>query len=240
MQRRITVLAIALAALASGCASRRPIGHFGDGAFYHTRGHYRIRYGSAPTRLLPDGWRLTNYDHGDDGAPTAEHVDEVEIDASMLMGRGRAQGIRVPKIDLLYQQEDGDGEIWVRTMVLPAGWEQASAEQVLQTWASSVEQGHLTVDPLGRMPAGHATLTHWGSAVVDGEAAHWVELDVNRGGVDQRVTVVGVRPGHHHWRRGRRQRFPMLLMFGYVSSPDEHEAVRHDFEQLVRRVDIGR
>jgi hypothetical protein len=51
------------------------------------------------------------------------------------------------------------------------------------------------------------------------------------------VTVVGIEIAQARWRQGRVGR-PMLLVFGYASSPDAHLAERATFESFVSRVDL--
>ncbi|MEZ4335335.1 MAG: hypothetical protein R3B82_01795 [Sandaracinaceae bacterium] len=240
MRARLTVT-IALAALGlAGCFSR-PIGHFGDGAYYHARGHYRIRYGAGEARLLPEPWRLVNYDADDEGRPTDERTgpgSELTLDAQWLAGRGRSHPFQVPRVDLLYQRPGA--AIWVRSVPIPRAWGDAPVRSILHGWAEAAADGRAELDPQHTLSSDQeASVTHYGEATVDGLPAHWVELAVRRpDATEQRVTWVALRPRHHQWRWHRRHAFPMLVVFGFASSANEHESVRQDFEQLVRRVDI--
>lgn len=240
MRARTTILTLTIALGLGGCLSR-PIGHFGEGAFYHARGHYRIRYGAGEPQLLPEPWQLANYDADADGRPTEEQMgpgSTVTLDAQWLAGRGRSHTFEVPRVDLLYRRPGA--AIWVRTVVIPRAWAQATPGSILHGWAEAATQGGADIDPVhSRDPGQEATVTHYGEATVDGLPAHWVELEVHRGDTPlSRVTWVGVRPRDHQWRWHRRHGFPMMLVFGFASAPNEHESVRRDFEQLVRRVDI--
>ena len=234
------ILTLALATV--GC-QRAEIGHFGDGAFYHSRGHYRIRYAPDGERLLPSQWTLTSYAHDSDGRPT-EAVPDAHgydaLDTAWLAGRGRSRMIEVPKVDLHFRDDSSRSEIWVRTMVIPRDWDSAPVEAVMHTAVAAISDGSIPMDPLGRRFAPSSTMIrNYGAAEVDGRRAHWVELDVMRGRVVQRVTLVGMRPGDHQWQWRRRHRYPMMLVFGFSSPAEEHESVRRDFAQMVRRVDIG-
>lgn len=236
--RHLHHIAIVVAALASGACHHRPIGHFGDGAFYHSHGHYRIRYGDGPD-LLSERWELTNYTTDAAGRPDREIRRDLTLDSSRVAGRGRSRPFRVPAADLVYRQRDGSAEIWARTLVLPAAWDgdHASTASVLHGWARVLADGHDEAGPPNANLQG-AILANFGEAVIDGLPAHWVELDVVRDDHLERVTLVGVRPGGHRWRWGRRRSVPMLLVFGFSSTPGAHDEVRRDFERFVARVDI--
>lgn len=224
---KCTLFALALAA-AAGCG-HRPIGHFGEGAFYHARRHYRIRY-AAPDALLSERWEVANYRRDDAGRPTEEDLEASgrrTLDTQWLVGRGASRRFEVPTYDLVLRQRAGTGRIWVRTLVLPRAWATARPDVILHAWAASEDVG------------APSAVTYYGDATVDGRPAHWVELDhPSRADVRERTTVVAVRPGGHEYRWRRRHQFPMILLFGYTSSPDDHDAVRRDFEALVQRVDI--
>ncbi len=240
--RPLLRLAFVLAALGLGGCLQRPIGHFGEGAYYHARGHYRIRYDAGEADLLPAPWALANYTHDDAGRPLDERMGpnaELEMDTQWLSGRGRRRTFRVPRVDLVYTRPNS--AIWVRTVVVPRAWQETGAASILHAWAEAATQGRAEIDPLhSRGVAEEATLAHFGEAIVDGLPAHWVELAVRNGETHRRVTWVAVRPRGHEWRWHRRHGFPMVLVFGFSSPPDEHESVRRDFEQLVARVDIHR
>ena len=96
-----------------------------------------------------------------------------------------------------------------------------------------------TIDPLARKLADEdVRSTHFGDAQVDGRPASWVEVEIARGAIAERVTLVAVRTEGRVWQARRRLRFPTLLVFGFSSAPEDHESVRHDFERLVARVDL--
>jgi len=249
MRHTTTTLALlGLVVGAVGC-NQPTVGHFGDGAYYHTRGHYRIRYaGDDPELLPPTRWRLTNYGRDEEtGQPThAEpgHYGYSRYDVAWLTGQPRLSrhSFSVPTVDLHYAAREGSGEIWVRTMVLPTAWRNASAGEALHGALQAVGNTQLPLDPLGHRFAPSSTrITSYGPATIDERQGHYTELEVEGAGGDtQRVTLVALRPGGHEYRWHRRHHFPMMVVFGCASAPGDHARVRADLERLVRRVDIRR
>lgn len=248
---RKTTFTLALLALGLGVVgcNRPTIGHFGDGAYYHTRGHYRIRYaGDSPALLPSTRWRLTNYARDDEtGQPThaePQRYGYARYDVAWLTGQPRLarHSFNVPAIDLHYAARQGNGEIWVRTMVLPAAWRGASAGEALHGALQAVGDRQLPLDPMGHRFAPSSTrLVTYGPATIDAQDGHYAELEVERGTGDrQRVTLVALRPGDHEYRWHRRHHFPMMVVFGCASAPEDHARVRADLERLVERVDIRR
>ncbi len=234
------LLLIGLALITLGC-HRRTIGHFGDGAFYHARGHYRVRYEPNAQRLLPSRWHLTNYAHDDDGRPTFARPEVHGFDrleTGWLGGRGRLT-FAIPRVDLHYRDERGDAEIWARTMVIPRAWESVPTEPLMHTIVAALVDPSAPMDPLGRrFQPTQLIVRRSGDARVDGRPAYWIELDVTRGLVEQRVTVVGMHISQP-WQVRRHGRFPMMVVFGFASAPEEHESVRRDFAHFVSRVDLA-
>jgi hypothetical protein len=243
-------LALALSAALLGCKTRREVGHFGDRAFYHARDHYRIRYrpdGEETGSLLPPGWSIDNYAVGAEGRPTvASREPRFWTGYAVEHPRGGTRHIRAERIDLRFVRSGDPAMIWARTVPTSESWADAPLEQIVRGGVRGLASGARPgLDLFGRdPPLGGRTMVRVrdeGPAQVDGRPAYFSTFDLIRtpaGSVD-RVTVVVARPGSHRWRY-RRWSFPMLLIFGYVSSPATHEGYRRDFAGFVSRVDIAR
>lgn len=248
---RTGLLLATVACLAAGCLPTRRVGHFGDNAFYHARDHYRVRYMDGAEGLLPDRWVLENFELREDGTPDAARVepDDAFLDhyaLSQFAPVRRETAFSGERVDLRYVLDDGVGEIYARTLPVPPAWDRAPLSAMMRRAVVSMT-APLAQAPnlLGhRIPPGTSVhLRGEGTAMVDGVRAHFVTFDLiqtNPGGAERvrRVSVVGVRPDNFRYRV-HRWALPMMVVFGHISAPDEHDAQRSDFESFVSRVDFA-
>lgn len=247
---RRAILLLLGATLASGCLPTRRVGHFGDNAFYHARDHYRVRYlDDAGRSLLPESWALENFELHDDGSPDAARLtpDDAFLDhyaMSQFAPVRREVAFSGERVDLRYVREDGVGEIYARTLPVPPAWDAAPLSAMMRRAVVSMG-APLAQAPnlLGhRVPVGVSVhLRGEGSAIVDGYSAYFVTFDLIQtdGNAERvrRVSIVGVRPDHSY--RVRRWQLPMMVVFGHISSPDDHVSQRATFESFVSRVDFS-
>lgn len=245
MTARITSSALVALVLA-GCVGPRAVGHFGENAFYHARDHYRVRYlPHAPQySLLPEGWRLESYVFDDAGRPLEASRDPRFVQLYDADTRsGRVAQVLAERFDLYFAEDSGDATMWARTMPLDGYWQGLDIAFLMRAAVAHIGRDPRAPDVLGtRGYRFLADVIGDRSARVDGHRAHAVTFDVRMPAgensvAQRRVTVVGIEIEHHRWREGRVRR-PMLLVFGYASSPSAHLATRATFERFVSRVDL--
>jgi hypothetical protein len=240
----IALLAACLA-LVGGCKRATDVGHFGNGAFYHARDHYRVRYLEGADRergLLPSAWRIANFTLERGVPSTAAHGDENYAVYQLPNRNGRRVATRAAAFDLRYQHWDRS-VIWARTLPAEPEAEHASSAALLDSYVrSAAAQPADTQMGLGFFVQG---MPEWrflrrGPATVDGRSGAHATLDVRRAGGSQvsRITLVIVRSEHVF--RARAGTFPMFVVFGLASPPDRHRDHLADLESLVSRVDLAR
>ena len=253
---RLAILAT-LATCASGCLPARPIGHFGGAAFYHGQDHYRVRYSAVESRSLmnEDDWLLDNFRSEVEGGPLEARTedwywDNYDLGALGLpttrRSRRRPRLTQVPRMDLRFVHERGAGEIWARSALLHQAWARQPLDALMRYAVEAIAARHagapLLVPRVSPVSPFVRTVRE-GAAQVDGQPAYFVTFDERTRGargqwVEERFTVVGVRPSRPWVLRGNRA--PILLVFGLASTPARHESLLADFEGLVRRVDLAR
>jgi hypothetical protein len=245
-----------LAASASGCLRARSIGHFGDAAFYHVQDHYRVRYASAESRSLMshETWTLDNFTSNVEGRPVEPRAeswywDDYDLSALGIPGgrraRRRVRMVRTPRVDLRFVHRQGAGEIWARSALLHEAWARQPLDALMRYSVEAIAAHHPGAPMLvPRIPpvSPGLRLVREGAAQIDGHPAYFMTFDErtrSRSGqwVEERFTVVGVRPSRP-WVT-RRNRAPMLLVFGLASRPAQHDGLLEDFERLVSRVDLA-
>ncbi len=246
MSSKITFLVFA-SVIASGCLPGRPMGHFGERAFYHTRDHYRVRYLAADSpRLLPPSWTLETYEHDARGRPTAPSSDprfyaDYRIDHPR---RRNVRYMRAERFDLRFVEEDGSA-MWSRTMYLHGAWLKVPLARLLAAGVSPMEFERLPMPDLldlrERRQESRTRLVEEGPVRVDGQEAYFLTFDLetheSRGSVVvSRVTLVGVVPPHG--ARWQRRELPSLVLFAYTTPPASHDEHRAAFESFVSRVDL--
>ena len=254
MSTRASILGLlALAALTTGCIQPRAVGHFGDGAFYLTRGHYRVRYASAGApRLLADAWRLESYRFDERGHPIEASRDPRFLhtyDAQALVPTlrpGRHQGALVmERYDLWFRHEEGRGAIWARSAPLAHRWSGMDPIHLAHAGVYGMD-GRWGPPPdligLG-MPTHFLVGVHRERlARVDGQSAYTMTFDLvpraDPGARPSRTTIIVVQPPSAIFAE-RRVRARMAVVFGCTSPPERHDEVLADLEQLVRRVDFA-
>lgn len=250
--RARTLALVTLAALAGGCIQPRAIGHFGEGAFYLTRGHYRVRYGSedAP-RLLSEQWRLESYrfdaqGHPIEGSRAARFLSTYDAHAlSPTLRARRSHPLVMERYDLWFGHRDGRGAIWARSAPLASRWSgmdplhlaHAGVYGIDGRWGPPPDlvglgaPTHVLVGVLRERPAR-----------VDGHPAYAMTFDLvpraDPGAAPSRTTLVVVQPPSAVFAE-RRVRARMAVVFGCTSPPERHEEVVAELEQLVRRVDFA-
>lgn len=249
--RGIRCALLALAALASGCIHPRAMGHFGEGAFYMSRGHYRVRYMNAEARrLLPSGWTLESYRFDDDGRPIDGRRDArftSAYDARTFSPGGRPRVFAAPRFDLWFRHEDGKGAIWARTMPLTPAWSQLRPIQLAHAGVYGRDgRWGPSPDLLGLEPVAHRiTAVHRERpARVDGQPAYAMTFDVAvrtvEGAHTSRTTIVVVAPPRALFvERRARVRARAAVVFGCTSAAEHHDQALADLERLVRRVDFA-
>lgn len=255
MSARITrsvLLALAFALGLGGCIRPRPVGHFGENAFYLTRAHYRVRYESAPERtLLSQPWRLASYEIDPNGRPVGARQDArfwMTYDQHELLAAGRPRPIVAERFDLYFEHEDGRAVMWARTIPIRRAWQYEPASNLIRAGVLGIDRRSGPVpDLLGLGTLEHVELASEPEvrpARVDATRAEAYTFDLARGPDPAhlrlwRVTVVALRSNGAMWRVGRRP-LPSLIVLGYASAPQDHDAHRAAFESLVRRVDLAR
>jgi hypothetical protein len=217
--RAIAALSLVLAL--AGCRGPALIGRFTPEAFYHSGAHYRVRYASDH-RVLPDDWRLANFERNEEGSPTVARNEPPYWTPPLSRPR-----LGMERFDLHFVNSALPAEIFVRS--IPDPYEEAPVRTLL--YAGSID---LPGRPYGRSVWVH----HEGRAVIDGRSAYAMtfETAASPSAPAERITVVGLRTV----RRTDRGSMSAILLFGYSSPPSSHDAVRETFEQLVSRVDLRR
>lgn len=253
MSTRASILCLlTLAALATGCMRPRAIGHFGDGAFYLTRGHYRVRYVSedAP-RLLSDAWRLESYRFDERGHPIEGSRDERFLSTydeqalSPAYRSRRSRPLVMERYDLWFEHEDGRGAIWARSAPLAHRWSGMDPVHLAHAGVYGIDGRWGPPPDL----VGLGSPTHFLVGVhrerparVDGHSAYTMTFDLvpraNPGAQPSRTTIVVVQPPSAVLAE-RRLRARMAVVFGCTSAPEAHEEIVADLERLVRRVDFA-
>lgn len=253
MSGRVAILVAALG-LFAGCRARE-VGHFGEGAFYHVRDHYRVRYGTEgdPARaLLPAEWRIDNYQVDGNGRPTlARRARRFRIDYTIEHASGHRVRVRgVELFDLRYTNRRDGAVIFARTLPLSTSAADRELEGLMRDYVDRASGGsYVAVSLLGR-PA--VLEQRWaprvlreGPAVVSGQPGYYatVEMvDVDRHRVDpssrgETITLVMMRPGHHRWRAGE-SALPMLVLFGLATRPEHHDEHLEQLRSFISRVDV--
>ncbi len=248
--RAATALALlALASGAAGCMRPRPVGHFGENAFYLSRAHYRIRYLDGRA-LAPSDWRLTSYELDDDGRPVGARQDArfwTTYDQAELLGASRTRPVVAERFDLFFEHEDGRSVMWARTIPIRRIWEREPAWRLLRAGVLGVDARSGPVPDLIGIGASEPRALGGEPEVrparVDGQRTHAYTFDLVRGAPPAarlwRVTVVGLRTFRPTWAIGRR-RLDSFIVLGYATPPDAHDEHRPAFESLVRRLDLRR
>ena len=268
MRARVSIVLAALLSLpAVGCGGN-PVGFFREDAFYHLRGHYRIRYepasGSEPRQLLPaEHWTLENFVHDGQGSPLrVSQSEQFWTVYSLDLGGSRPQRVRAELYDLRFVHRDDGTVLFARTVPLPQTQDQTSLQVLARDYVERTASGSAMTVDFSTQPSGGASaaeararrfgprMLHEGPAEVDGQPAYYVvfehiDLDRREAEPDARgeiITLVFVRPGTMRWRSGviEGSEWPMVLMFGYASRPEHHEEHRAALESLIRRVDLRR
>lgn len=249
--RAATTLALlVLASSLGGCMRPRPVGHFGENAFYLSRAHYRVRYLEGRA-LAPGDWRLSSYEFDGDGRPIRARHDSrfwTTYDQSELLGASRRRLVVAERFDLFFEHEDGRSVMWARTIPIRKLWDREPAWRLLRAGVFGLDgRGGPVPDLFGVSPSERRALggePEVRPARVDGQRTHAYTFDLLRGEGSAtarlwRVTVVGLRTFRPTWAIGRR-RLDSLIVLGYATPPDAHEEHRPAFEGLVRRVDLRR
>lgn len=255
--RWIAIASIAL--LVAGCRGNI-VGTFADGAFYHVRGHYRVRYAAAGAGrhalLSQSDWTLENFVEDRRGMPA--HVspsDRFWTDYSLDAGGRRPARVRAELYDLRFVHRRDGTVLWARTVPLSRTDEDTRLQVIARDYVERAASGSAMTVSLSSAPEARARrfgprILHEGPAQIDRSPAYYVmfeHIDLDRreaepGSVGEIFTLVFVRPGATRWRSGvyGGAEWPMLLIFGYASRPEHHETHRADLESLLSRVDIRR
>lgn len=247
MRARAIMGSALLLALASGCMTPRAIGHFGEGAFYLTRGHYRVRYVSGEEqRLLPPDWTLESYLFDEQGHPIEGRSDPSFVsgyDGAALVPDGRSRPFTAERFDLWFRREDGRSAIWARTVPLGPRW---SGLEPVHVAHAGVYGRDGRWGPVPDLIGGGALIhrvVEERPARVDGRPAYAMTFDLAPN-IEQpepaRITFVVVAPPEVLFiERRARVRVRAAIVFGCSSPSEQHDEVVAELESLVRRVDLA-
>jgi hypothetical protein len=246
-----------LSVLALGCGSLPQVGVFEPDAFYHSRGHYRVRHYVASYRRDPmptADWSLENFLEGPNGPAQASPSPRFWTQYRLELDGRTQRPTRAELFDLRFVHRRDGTVLWSRSVPLPSTRGQTSLEVLARDYVELAASGSaIEVDFSGpteaRVRRFGPRMLYEGPAQVDGQPAYYVvfeHVDLDRreaapDAVGDIVTLVFVRP-HLPWRAGitSGHEWPMVLVFGYASRPERHAEHREAFEGLVSRVDLRR
>ncbi len=221
MTSRLIVIAL-VAHCVAGCRGNN-VGVFAEDAFYHVRGHYRVRYphAGAPRRaLLPTAaWTLENFLDDERGLPSrVSPSSRFWTVYSLETGGSRPVRVRAELFDLRFVHRRDGTVLWARSVPLPSTQEQTSLQVVARDYVVRAASGSaMTVDfspaPEARARRFGPRVLHEGRARVDGQEAYFmifehIDLDRREAEPDARgeiFTLVFVRPDR---RAGSREFAP--------------------------------
>lgn len=250
------MLSLVLSMLAvSGC-KRIAVGYFGDAAFYHLRGHYRVRYlPGEPMRLLPAGWELDNFATDGEGRPTVALLHErFWTDLSIETDVNRKVPARAEAVDLRFVHQRDGAVIFTRTLPLPSTADGRDLQVLARDFVDRTSGGSYSLvsvlgEPAVREQRFAPRVLREGPATVNGQPAYYTRfelVDVDRaqaagGAPGEMLTLVFIRPGNHVWRSGvdSRLELPMVLVAGLASRPERHDEHRDAFAAFVSRIDVN-
>jgi hypothetical protein len=244
--------------LAIGCSSANNVGAFEDDAFYHVRGHYRVRYegaGAERRALLPtNDWTLENFEMDVGGGPArVSRSSRFWTEYALDVGSSRPHRVRAELFDLRFVHRRDGTVLWARTLPLSHTSEETSLEVLARDYVERAASGSAMTVDFSPTPAAHARrfgprILHEGRAEIDGQPAYFiifehVDLDRREAEPDSRgeiFTLVFTRPGPTRWLAGVHvgSEWPMVLVFGYASRPEHHASHRATLESLLGRVDV--
>ncbi len=258
------VTGLLLTAACSG-SQRYPIGLATDEGMRHATYDLLVSYRPGSSELMSSDWRLDNFGPGEEnfGVPktTERYTRTIALDHD---GDDRADArSRIPAYDLLFKHRRNDGVIFMSTLPVSQHAGQRDLDIILRDFVESASHaGHITHNfevGSSRTSAQMASrILSTRAVTVDGYPAHEVifevanvqQLELTPEARWERGHVVLVRAPFAFTERQYAtfapQRavpvpfYPVLLAIGYANHPDEFDEGHAAFEDLVRRVRIGR
>jgi hypothetical protein len=253
-----TRVAVLIACLSSFACTPALSGALTAEGYRHNTYHYQINAMDGSGALLPDGWAIDNlYEKRNEGSTVAttapkdgpDYMTEYVFDTD---GDGKDDlSKKALAYDLRYVHRVHSGVIWVRTVpisqtmrdkdlrvlmkdyidgVAGAGYERVSYQRV--------EEKRFAAETLSRQAGTVAGMPAFAAQFA---VANIDEVQVNKEARRTQVRLVIVRSGFNYVVKqpGTPEiEYPVLLVMGYASQPEDYDQGVRDFDDLVERVSI--
>lgn len=257
------------ALLLQGCgASVAPLGRMTDEGFEHATYDYRIRYApDSDGRLMPPEWILDNYtvvESGAVGEPKvgAAYLRPVNVDVDGDGDEDDRENVYVH--DLLFRHRYTGASLWVRSVVTSRLLYEQELRVIVRNFVDGLAgtarvavslDRNVTTGREHRMAA--SILVESEGELADREAyvsvIDLMNLDqrqLTSEAVAERTRVVVIRP-QFGWTANlgggdpseetleEKRFFPVFMVIGYSSRPEDFEYHRADYESFLTRLEIG-
>jgi hypothetical protein len=247
---------VAFTLLLAGC---RPglAGSMSPDGFKHGEHDYEVRAADKEGNLLSSDWRLDNIYVQKSGGMTvtepkrsAEYMTTLHFDTD---GDGEPDlESKALVYDLRYVHKKHSGVIWLRTVPISQNLREKELRVLMQDYLDAVAGAGYEIVSLGTGPV--VVEKRYGVEILDRQAgtlafrdafsaefavANIDQLQVEKDARETQVLVLLCRPGFVH-TVGHSVRYPVLMVAGLASQPEDFDKALPDFMDFLSRIQIGR